>query len=42
MSGKQLTENLGAQTVSGVAIMWAGLVFLSLLAVGIYYKLLKN
>jgi len=42
MSGKQLTENLGAQTFSGVAIMWAGLVFLSLLAVGIFYKLLKN
>jgi lipopolysaccharide export LptBFGC system permease protein LptF len=42
MSGKQLTENLGAQTFSGVAIMWVGLVFLSLLAAGIYYKLLKN
>ena len=42
MSGKQLTENLGAQTVSGVAIMWAGLVFLSLLAVGIFYLLQKN
>ncbi len=42
MSGKQLTENLDAQTFSGVAIMWAGLVFLSLLAVGIYYTLLKN
>ncbi len=42
MSGKQLTENLGAQTISGVAIMWAGLVFLSLLAVGIFYLLQKN
>ncbi len=42
MSGKQLTENLGAQTVSGVTIMWAGLGLLSLFAVGIYYKLLKN
>lgn len=42
MSGKQLTENLGAKTLSGVAIMWAGLIFLSLLAVGIYYKLMKN
>lgn len=42
MSGKQLTENLGAKTFSGVAIMWAGLIFLSLLAVGIYYKLMKN
>lgn len=42
MSGKQLTENLGAQTISGVAIMWAGLLFLCLLTVGIYHHLLKN
>ena len=42
MSGKQLTENLSAQTVSGVTIMWAGLAFLSLLTVAIYGYLLKN
>ncbi|MBN2182151.1 MAG: LptF/LptG family permease [Sedimentisphaerales bacterium] len=42
MSGKQLTENLGAQTISGVAIMWAGLIFLFFLTLGIYYHLLKN
>ncbi len=42
MSGKQLTENLGAQNVSGIALMWAGLAFLSLLAVVIYGRLLKH
>ena len=42
MSGKQLTENLSAQTVSGVTIMWAGLAFLCLLTVAIYGYLLKN
>jgi len=41
MSGKQMTENLGAQTVSGIALMWAGLGFLSLLTVVIYGRLLK-
>jgi lipopolysaccharide export LptBFGC system permease protein LptF len=42
MSGKHLTENLGSQNVSGIALMWAGLAFLSLLAVVIYGWLLKN
>ncbi len=43
MSGKQLTENLGAaQTVSGVAIMWAGMGFLCMLVVIIYGWLLKH
>ena len=43
MSGKQLTENLGAaETVSGVTIMWAGLGFLSLLVAIIYGRLLKH
>jgi lipopolysaccharide export LptBFGC system permease protein LptF len=42
MSGKQLTENLSAQTVSGVSLMWAGLGFLVLLAIGIYAWLLKH
>ena len=42
MSGKQLTENLSAKTVSGVTIMWAGLAFLCLLTVAIYSYLLKN
>ena len=42
MSGKQITENLGAQNVSGVSVMWGGLAFLSLLAIVIYGWLLKN
>jgi hypothetical protein len=43
MSGKQLTENLGAaETVSGVTIMWAGLGFLSLLVAMIYGRLLRH
>ncbi len=42
MSGKQLTQNLNAQTVSGVALMWAGLGFLALLALGIYTRLLRH
>jgi lipopolysaccharide export LptBFGC system permease protein LptF len=42
MSGKQLTENLETKTVSGVAIMWAGLGILCLFAVAIYHRLLRN
>jgi len=42
MSGKHITENLGSQNVSGIALMWAGLVCLSLLAVVIYGWLLKT
>lgn len=42
MSGKHITENLGSQNVSGVALMWGGLISLSLLAVVMYGWLLKN
>jgi len=42
MSGKQLTQNLNAQTVSGVTLMWAGLGFLVLLTLGIYTRLLRH
>jgi lipopolysaccharide export system permease protein len=42
MSGKQLTQNLNAQTVSGIGLMWGGLGFLSLLTVGIYGWLFKH
>ncbi len=42
MSGKQVTENLTAQTISGIAIMWTGLAFLLLLAAAIYGWLLRN
>jgi len=42
MMGKNITKNPGAQAGSGIVWMWAGLVFLSLLALVIYHKLLKN
>ena len=43
MSGKQVTENLGAaNTLSGVAIMWAGLGFLFLVVLVIYGRLMRN
>ena len=42
MTGKNITKNPGSTAGSGIVLMWGGLVFLSLLAVGIYRKLLKN
>ena len=42
MMGKNVMKNLNAQAGSGVVLMWAGLAFLSLLAVGLYHRLLKN
>jgi lipopolysaccharide export LptBFGC system permease protein LptF len=42
MSGRNITENLGSQSISGIALMWGGLLFLSLLAVVIYHRLLRN
>ena len=42
MCGKNITENLGSQGVSGIVLMWIGLGFLSLLAAVIYYWLLRN
>jgi len=42
MSGKNLIRNPGSQSITGVALMWAGLVFLVLLAALIYHRLLKN
>jgi lipopolysaccharide export LptBFGC system permease protein LptF len=42
MSGKQLAENLGAQSVSGITIMWTGLAALVLLSMTLYYYLVKN
>jgi lipopolysaccharide export LptBFGC system permease protein LptF len=42
MSGKQLTENLGAKTISGITLMWGGLIFMSALTVVIYHRLLRN
>ena len=42
MMGRNVTKNPNAQAGSGIVLMWAGLVVLSLLAVAIYRKLLKN
>jgi lipopolysaccharide export LptBFGC system permease protein LptF len=42
MMGKNITKNLGSQSIPGIALMWGGLVLLSLLAVVIYHRLLKN
>ena len=40
--GKRITQNPGSQGVSGVLIMWIGLAFLVLLAVGLYTRLLRR
>ena len=42
MMGKNITKNPYTQVSSGIVLMWAALVLLSLLAVMIYQKLLKN
>ena len=42
MSGKQLTENLSAHSISGITIMWMGLGSLFIMAFSLYYYLLKN
>lgn len=42
MSGKQIAENISSQTFSGIAVMWTGLVLLSILAAGLYHRLLKH
>jgi lipopolysaccharide export LptBFGC system permease protein LptF len=41
-SGIQLINNLSVKAISGIAVMWAGVVFLTVLAVGIYCWLLRN
>ncbi len=42
MMGRNVAKNPDSKTISGILLMWAGLIALSLLAVGIYRKLLKN
>jgi len=42
MMGKNITKNADAQAGSGIVLMWGGMVFLSLLAMVVYRKLLKN
>jgi hypothetical protein len=42
ISGKHITENLGSAGVSGIVLMWVGVLFLCVLAAVIYRRLLKN
>jgi len=42
MMGKNITKNPKVQTGSGILLMWGGLVFLSLVAIVMYRRLLKN
>jgi lipopolysaccharide export LptBFGC system permease protein LptF len=42
LMGKNIAKNVGSQVVSGTMIMWIGLAALSLLAIEIYRRLLKN
>lgn len=42
MSGKQLTKNPSAGPDAGIVLMWIGVVILSVLALMIYRRLLKN
>jgi len=42
MMGKNITKNPDASAGSGIVLMWSGLVLLSLLAIVIYRRLLKN
>ena len=42
LSGKQLAQNMGAQSISGITVMWAGCGALFLIALSLYYYLLKN
>ena len=42
ISGRQVAGNAGAQVISGVAIMWAGLTFLVFVTVFIYRRLLRT
>ena len=42
ISGKQITENPGSQTVLGIIIIWAGLAILIAIMMVLYRKLMKN
>ena len=42
MSGKNLIKSHGSESITGIAVMWAGLAFLLLLVLVIYRHLLKN
>jgi lipopolysaccharide export LptBFGC system permease protein LptF len=42
MSGKNLIKSHGSESITGIALMWAGLAFLALLVLVIYRHLLKH
>ena len=42
MTGKDLTKNPSTPMIAGTIVMWAGLVFLSVLALFLFRKLLKT
>lgn len=42
MMGRNIATNLGSQAVSGTFLMWSGLTFLTLMAVLLYHRLLRN
>ena len=42
MSGKNLIKSHGSESITGIALMWAGVAFLLFLVVVIYRRLLKN
>ncbi|MFH1370408.1 MAG: LptF/LptG family permease [Planctomycetota bacterium] len=42
MMGKNITENPGSTALSGVTLMWAGLIVLTLLALEMYRRLLRH
>jgi lipopolysaccharide export LptBFGC system permease protein LptF len=42
IGGKHIAENLGSQSISGIALMWSGFAVLCLMAAVIYYRLLKH
>jgi hypothetical protein len=40
--GKNIAENPDAQALSGITLMWAGLIVLSVLALFLYRRLLRH
>ena len=42
ISGKHITENPSSQSIFGIVLMWLAMGFLMLVAVTLFYRLLKN
>jgi lipopolysaccharide export LptBFGC system permease protein LptF len=42
MMGSNIASNPGSQGLPGIVLMWAGLAVLSVLAIGLYHRLLKH